>query len=206
MANPDKQAALTPAAPEEPAIPAEPVPADDAPLTVGELVDGAREMIGEVSTAARRLVDRGRYRKLRISRRGKPLLPDIPLAAVAAIEAASIVGGGVARALAMNVGAKLLFDVDVINEADKFFERGKEALLDGDLDRAEEALLRAARIDDTHAGAFLQLGVLCRLRGEPDRARECLARAKALDPTGETGKRAEAILTGLDADAGVRRA
>lgn len=168
------------------------------PLTLGEIVDGANKMIDDVSTQARRLIDRGRYRKVRISRKGKPLLPDIPLAAVAAIEAASMYGAGIARVLAVNVGARFLFDVEVVNEADKYFERGRQAVLDGDLERALEALEKAVRIDDTHAGAFLQLGVLFRLRGEGKRARPFLERARTLDENGEVGRRADEILSALD--------
>lgn len=170
----------------------------DGPVTVGDLAEGAKGLVGDLTTQARRLVDRGRYRKLRISRKGKQLLPDIPLAAVAAVEAASMYGAGIARVLAVNVGARFLFDVEVVNEADKYFERGKAAVLDGDLERAEEALEKAVRIDDTHAGAFLQLGVLSRLRGDKPRARAMLGRARSLDENGEVGRRAEEILRALE--------
>ena len=176
----------------------QPMEARAAPVTVGELVDGTREAIGTVATHARRLIDRGRYRKLRITRKGKAVLPDIPIAAAAALEAASLYGAGLARVLAVNVGARFLFDVEVINEADKYFERGKTALLDGDLERALEALEKAVRIDDGHAGAFLQLGVLHRLRQEPEAARRMLERARALDENGEVGRRAEEILRALE--------
>ncbi|MCK6552085.1 hypothetical protein L6R52_40010 [Myxococcota bacterium] len=172
---------------------------DEGPLTVGELAEGAKGIVDDLATQAKRFVDRGRYRKLRISRKGKPVLPDIPLAAVAAIEAASMYGAGIARVLAVNVGARFLFDVEVVNEADKYFERGKAAVLDGDLERAEEALEKAVRIDDTHAGAFLQLGVLYRLRGDKPRARAMLGRARSLDENGEIGRRADEILRALEA-------
>jgi hypothetical protein len=171
---------------------------DTGPLTVGEIFDGAKEVVDDVSTQARRLIDRGRYRKLRITRKGKPVLPDIPLAAVAAIEAASMYGAGIWRTIAVNVGGKFLFDVEVVNEADKYFERGKQAVLDGDLDRALEALMKAIRIDDLHAGAYLQLGVLFRLRGEHDKARPMLLRARQLDENGDIGRRADEILRALD--------
>ncbi|MBK8013692.1 MAG: hypothetical protein IPK13_20370 [Deltaproteobacteria bacterium] len=170
----------------------------EGPVTVGDLVDGAKGVIESVGTTARRLVDRGRYRKLRISRKGKPIVPDVPLAAVAALEAASIYGAGWARVLAANVGARFLFDVEVVNDADRYFVVGQEALLEGNLERAEQALLKAVRIDDTHAGAYLQLGVLYRLKNEPEKARPVLERARVLDDTGETGKKAEQILEALD--------
>jgi len=174
----------------------------EGPLTIGEIVDGASKVFDGVTTTAKRIFDRGRYRKIRISRKGKQVLPDIPLAAAAAIEAASIYGAGIARVLAVNVGAKFLFDVEVVNEADKYFERGKQAVLDGDLERALEALTKAIRIDDTHAGAFLQLGVLFRLRGEADKARPMLVRARELDENGDTGRRAEEILRALESAEG----
>ena len=171
---------------------------ENEPVTIGDIVDGTKGVLDSVTKEARRIIDRGRYRKVRISRKGKQVLPDIPLAAAAALEAASLYGAGLARVLAVNVGAQFLFDVEVVNEADKYFERGKQAVLDGDLDRALEALEKAVRIDDTHAGAYLQLGVLFRLRGEQDRARVMLTRAKELDENGDTGRRAEEILRALE--------
>jgi tetratricopeptide (TPR) repeat protein len=176
----------------------EPAPVEEGPLTIGEIVDGAKDVIDDVSTHARRLIDRGRYRKLRVTRKGKAVLPDIPLAAVAALEAASMYGAGIWRTLAVNVGGKFLFDVEVVNEADKYYERGKQAVLDGDLDRALEALMKAIRIDDTHAGAHLQTAVLYRLRGEPEKARPFLLRARQLDENGEIGRRADEIIRALD--------
>ena len=172
---------------------------DDAPVTVGEIVDGAKDILDGFGSGVRRMVDRGRYRKVRVTRKGKPVIPDIPLAAVAALEVASLYGAGLARVLAVNVGARFLFDVEVINEADKYFKAGTEAFLDGDLERTEQALLKAVRIDDSHAGAYLQLGVLYRLQGETAKARSVLARAHKLDDAGDIGKKAQDILRALDA-------
>lgn len=167
-------------------------------VTVGDIVDGVSGVAESIGTHARRLIDRGRYRKVRITRKGKQVLPDIPVAAAAALEAASMYGAGIARVLAVNVGARFLFDVEIVNEADKYFERGKQAVLDGDLDRAKEALEKAVRIDDTHAGAYLQLGVLYRLRGQRENARVMLSRARELDENGDIGRRADEILRALD--------
>ncbi|MEL7368862.1 MAG: tetratricopeptide repeat protein [Myxococcota bacterium] len=180
---------------------AEPSPSEvapEGPVTVGDLVEGAKMAVDTVGTTARRWVDQGRYRKVRISRKGKQVLPDIPVAAVAAVEAASLYTAGFARVLAANVGARFLFDIEVVNEADKYFETGVERFLEGDLERAESALLKAVRIDDTHAGAYLQLGVLYRMRGESDKARPVLERARGLDDAGEIGRKAGDILRALD--------
>lgn len=177
----------------------EAAPEDAGPMTVGELIDGTVGAVGAIGTGARRIIDRGRYRKVRISRKGKQLLPDIPVAALAAVEAASLYGAGFARVLAVNVGARFLFDVEVVNEADKYFKIGVERYLEGDLERAEEGLLKAVRIDDTHAEAYLQLGVLYRMKGDFEKARAVLERARRLDDAGETGRKAGDILRAIGA-------
>ena len=183
------------------ALPAESDPAlpirDEGPMTVGDVVDGVGGFMTSVGTRARRLFDRGRYRKVRVSRKGKKVLPDIPVAAVAAAEVASLYGAGWARVLAMNVGARFLFDIEIVNEADKYYRLGVEHYLDGDLERAEEALLKAVRIDDTHAKAYLQLGVLYRMRKQTEQAEAVLERARRLDDAGDVGKKAGDLLRAL---------
>lgn len=174
---------------------------EDLPVTVGDVMDGAKDLVGNMSTGIRRFVDRGRYRKVRVTRRGKQVLPDIPLAAAAAIEAASLYGAGFARVLGANVAARFLFDFEVVNEADRYFKAGTEAFLEGDMERAEQSLLKAVRIDDTHAASYLQLGVLYRLRGEPEKAVKVLERAHVLDDAGEIGKKAADIMRQLQHDA-----
>jgi tetratricopeptide (TPR) repeat protein len=192
-------------------------PAEEAPrataqddvddvVTVGDLVSGAQRALDRAGTTARRWVDRGRFRKVRVSRNGKAVMPDIPVAAVAAAEAATFYSVGMAgfsRVLAAHIGAKLLFDIEIVNEADRYFHVGVERFLEGDLERAEDALLRAVHIDDTHAAAYLQLGVLYRMRREIERARPVLERAVRLDPAGDFGRKAGDILRALD-DTGAR--
>lgn len=175
-------------------------PPDDDVVTVGDLVSGASRALSNAGASARRWVDRGRYRKVRVSRHGKAVMPDIPVAAVAAAEAAtfySVGAAGFARVLAAHIGAKLFFDIEVVNEADRYFNVGVERFLEGDLERAEDALLRAIRIDDTHAAAYLQLGVLYRMWRDLDRARPLLERAVRLDPAGELGRKAGDILRAI---------
>lgn len=173
----------------------------EGPLTVGEMVQGAKEILDDVQVSARRIIDRGRYRKVRISRKGKPVLPDIPIAAAAVVEAASLYGAGLGRVLAANVGVNFLFDVEIVNEADKFLEKGKKAILDGELERAGEAFEKALRIDDLHPEAHLQLGVVRRLQARREEARTCFLRARDLDETGDIGRRAEELLRGLESEA-----
>jgi tetratricopeptide (TPR) repeat protein len=187
--------------PETPLV-AERVEDEAKAMTVNEVIGGARGALDNVGRSARRLVNKGRYQKLRVSRNGKPVLPDIPIAAAAALEAASMYGAGIARVLAVNVGARFLFDVDVVNEADDYLEAGRAALLDGDLETAHAALVRAVDMDDTHAEAFLQLGIVRRMRGDDPGAREAFGAAHRLDPVGAHGRRALDIIRAMDARAG----
>lgn len=177
---------------------ADELPRDMGPVTVGDLVEGARGLAVRFGTSTRRWVDRGRYRKVRVTRSGKQVLPDIPVAAVVAAEAASLYGAGWARVLAANIGARFLFDIEIVNEADRFYQVGAERFLEGDWERSEEALLKAVRIDDMHAPSYLQLGVLYRLNGRSERAVEVLRRAKQLDEAGEVGRKAGDILRSID--------
>ncbi len=170
---------------------------EQAPTTVGDIVEGARDAVSTVGSSARRLFDRGRYRKVRVTRKGKQVLPDIPIAAVAAAEVASVYGAGLARVLAVNIGTRFLFDVEIVNEADRYFKVGVERFLEGDLERSEEALLKAVRIDDTHAESYLQLGVLYRMRGEFEQALQVLERARRLDDAGDVGKKAGDIIRAI---------
>lgn len=170
----------------------------ERPVTVGELIDGASKALNTAGTTAKRLVDQGRHRKVRISRNGKAIMPDIPLAAFAAAEAASFASAGFARAIVGNVVGRFLFDVEIVNEADKYFKVGTERFLEGDFERAEQAFLKAVRIDDTHAAAYLQLGILYRMRGEDEQARAVLVRAAHLDDAGDVGRKAGDLLRALD--------
>lgn len=173
---------------------------ESRPMTVGELVDGASRAISSARSNTRRWVDMGRYRKVRITRNGKAVLPDIPMAAFAAMEVASFAAAGPARALAGNFIGRFLFEVEVVNEADKYFAVGVERFLEGDFERAEQGFLKAVTIDDTYADAYLQLGVLYRMQGAPDKARAVLERAVRLDDAGETGRKAGDILRALDGE------
>src|SRR5687767_2331374 len=56
--------------------------------------------------------NKGRYTKVRFKFRGKQLLPDLPLAAVAAAEGLTFYWGGILRALIVNFAGKAVFDVE----------------------------------------------------------------------------------------------
>lgn len=140
---------------------------------------------------------KGRYTRVRFKFRGKQLLPDIPLAAVLAVEGATFYWTGLLRALVVNLAGRTLIDVELVNDSEKHLTRGKEALLSGDLDEATVAFQKALDMDHDNPTVHLNLGVVFKLRGDRAGARAALEQAKALDPEGPVGAEAERLLHGL---------
>jgi tetratricopeptide (TPR) repeat protein len=143
------------------------------------------------------LARKGRYTKVRFKFRGKQLLPDIPLAAVVAVEGATFYWAGVLRALVFTLAGRTLIDVELVNDSEKELARGKEALLSGDLDDALAAFERAREMDGESPAVHLSLGIALKLKGDHPRARAALERARDLDPRAATAAEAERLLKTL---------
>lgn len=136
-------------------------------------------------------VDRGRYHKVRIKRGGKPVLPDIPVGALMALEAATFFWAGLLRGAIVNVVGRVLFEVELINEAEEHYKRGLEHFLSGDLEDAKVCLEKALKIDERYARAHLQLGVLYKVQGKKKEALKHFEKAVEYDRGGDTGREAE---------------
>jgi tetratricopeptide (TPR) repeat protein len=154
-----------------PPEPAGPGPADDGPrFTLEVASENVSEAVQRLKTQVQYWVDRGRYNKIRIKRKGKPVLPDIPVGALMALEAATFFWAGLVRGLVVNVVGRAFFEVELINEAEEHYKRGLEHFLGGDIDEAEKALEAALKIDERFARAHLQLGILRKVQGRRDEA------------------------------------
>lgn len=140
---------------------------------------------------------RGRYTKVRFKFRGKPLLPDIPLAAVAAVEGATFYWAGLLRALVFNLAGRTLIDIELVNDSEKKIIKGKEALLSGDLDEALLAFEEAVEMDPENPLVHLNHGIALKLKGDHDAARFALESVCELDPEGPTAAEAERLLRTL---------
>lgn len=140
---------------------------------------------------------RGRYTKVRFKFRGKQLLPDIPLAAVAAVEGATFYWAGLLRLLVFNLAGRTLIEVELINDSEKRIIQGKEALLSGDLDEALTCFEDALDMDSENPAVHLNLGVAYKLSGDHASAKDALQRAVALDPKGPIGVEAERLMKTL---------
>lgn len=143
------------------------------------------------------LTKKGRYTKVRFKFRGKQLLPDLPLAAVVAVEGATFYWTGLLRLLVFNLAGRAVIDVELVNDSEKRITAGKEALLSGDLDEALKAFREALDMDPENPVVHLNLGVAYKLKGQKDVARLALTKAKGLDPQGPTGSEADRLLAGL---------
>lgn len=143
------------------------------------------------------LAKKGRYTKVRFKFRGKQLLPDIPLAAVVAVEGATFYWAGILRALVFTLAGRTLIDVELVNDSEKRLAKGKEALLSGDLEEALSAFREAQDMDDENPAVHLNLGIALKLKGDHAAARVALTRARDLDPKGPTAFEAERLLKTL---------
>lgn len=145
------------------------------------------------------LTKKGRFTKVRFKFRGRQLLPDLPLAAVLAVEGATFYWTGLLRALVFNLAGRAVIDVELVNDSEKRIAAGKEALLAGDLDIALGQFREALDMDPENAAVHLNLGVAYKLKGQKDVARLALQKAKSLDPHGPAGIEADRLLTALTA-------
>ncbi|WP_375756237.1 tetratricopeptide repeat protein [Corallococcus exercitus] len=197
------------ASPKPPVLEAEPVFEEAAPksLPAGEpqgrvlpfeidpaqLEAGFKKLRGELV----HWTNKGRYTKVRFKFRGKQLLPDLPLAAVVAAEGLSFYWGGILRVLVANVVGKSVFEVELVNDADKRVQAGREALLSGDVDQALTLFREALAMDRDNASAHLNVGVALKLRGDREGALAAFETAKAKDPEGGVGAEAERLAANL---------
>lgn len=143
------------------------------------------------------LAKKGRYTKVRFRFRGKQLLPDIPLAAVVAVEGATFYWAGLLRALVFTLAGRAVIDVELVNDSEKKLVQGKEALLSGELDEALRLFGEACDMDGENPAVHLNLGIALKLKGDHPAARAALEKARDLDPKGPTAHEAERLLKTL---------
>ncbi len=119
----------------------------------------------------------GRYTKVRLSYRGRIVGPDIPLALFLAGEGAAFwLTGGLATIL-MNVGAKVMLDVEFIHQADELVQEGLSLYMDGEIEAAEAKYRDALERRPDDPAALYNLGVLLRVSGRKDEAMDAFRQA-----------------------------
>lgn len=187
-------------APDEPGVDEKRPPVEPITIEIDRQIERLDQALEKVRDEVGYWAKKGVYTKVRFKFRGKPLLPDIPVAAFMAAEAATFWWGGLLRALAMNVGGRALFDVELISDAQPHLARGQEHLLEGDVDEALDEFYKAVAVDRNLASAHLSIGVCYKVKGEREKAEDAFRRARDLDPHGEVGRQAVEQLKKLERD------
>jgi tetratricopeptide (TPR) repeat protein len=150
----------------------------------------AQAVMGKLKDNVEYWVARGRYNKVRVKRNGKAVLPDIPVGALFAVEAATFFWTGLLRAAIVNVVGRAFFEVELISDAEEHYKVGLEHFLAGDLTDAEVHLSRALEVDSRFVRAHLQMGVLRKMQGRSADAVAHFERVVTLDPRSDAGKEA----------------
>src|SRR5205085_10651170 len=123
----------------------------------------------------------------RLKYEGKAILPDIPLSYFLLVETATFFLAGIVRALAMSLGTKIFFEVEMINDAETRFNRARDLYLDGDMTEAAKIFQEVLELDQQYAEAYLYLGIIARIRNEPEAAVRNFEKARDLDPNSKAG-------------------
>jgi tetratricopeptide (TPR) repeat protein len=132
---------------------------------------------------ARGAVAEGRHTRVRLSYKGQPIGPDIPLAVLLAGEGAAVWLISPIGALLVNLGAKAFLDVEFIHASDELVAEGIKFYLDGDTEAAEKCYRDALQRRPDDPSALYNLGVLLRVTGRKEEALAVFRRA-AMGPEG----------------------
>lgn len=152
-------------------------------IKTDRIEEGVRQVVKRIQYWYRQ----GIIRKVRLKYRGKALLPDIPLSYFMLVQAASFFLAGIVRALAINVGARIFFEVEIVNDAEQQLKRAKELYLDGELDEAIQTLEEVILLDEDCAEAYLYLGIIHKVKKDYESASRYFLRAQKLEPAGKSG-------------------
>jgi tetratricopeptide (TPR) repeat protein len=182
----------------------QPVPTGEGRFSLDVAGRDVGEVLAELRDDVTYWVQKGRYNKVRILRDGKPVLPDIPVGAILAVEAASMVWLGALRTVVVNLAGRLLFSVEMINDAQEHLVAARAHYDRGDLDEAEAEAVKALKVDSRLPDAFLFLGTCAKLRGKKDEALRHFTAAKDLDPHGPVGREADTQARRIDPSFGTK--
>ena len=135
------------------------------------------EAVREIRDRVRQSLKTGRYTRVRISYKGRQLVPDIPFTIFLATEGAAFWLTSPLFAVLLNLGANSVLDVEFIHEADELVQEGLSAYLDGELDTAERCYRQALEKRPDDPAALYNLGTLLRITGRVEEAKSVLRRA-----------------------------
>jgi tetratricopeptide (TPR) repeat protein len=155
--------------------------------------DAIDESIKQLRDRLKKLFDQGRYTRVRISYKGKVLMPDVPLAALVAAEGLSLALAGPLRLLVVNLGVRSFLEIEFIHEASERVREGQELFAAGEVDAAEAKYREALSMKPDDTSALYHLGVLLRVTGRREEAVEILTKAAADTDHPDAAKANEAL-------------
>ncbi len=164
-------------------LPAKPIRKVKLEINTDRVEESIRQAVDKVQY----WYSQGMIHKVRLKYRGKAILPDIPLSYFMLVQVATFFLTGVVRALAINLGTRVFFEVELINDAEELFKRAKELYLDGELEEAEKMLEDVLKLDKHFAAAHLYLGIISKVKSDREKASRHFLQAQKLDPSGKTG-------------------
>src|SRR5689334_12437812 len=104
--------------PDAPTKPADdpPVTAEDTTLPIDLQPGRIEETLHSLQQELKHWANQGRFTRVRFKFRGKPILPDLPLAAVVAAEGLTFYWGGLLRMLVVNLAGRSLLQVELVHD------------------------------------------------------------------------------------------
>ncbi len=151
------------------------------------------ETLRGLTDKLRHYAEQGRYTRVRIKYKGKPIIPDVPLFALVAAEVASLWWAGPLRLLVVNLGVKTFVEIELVHASGEKVQEGQARFLEGEVEQAEALYREALRIKPGDPAALYHLGVLLKVTGRKDKARECLELAAAATDHPDAVRAAEAL-------------
>jgi tetratricopeptide (TPR) repeat protein len=169
-------------------IPQKPRPVRKVTLEIN--TNKAEESIKQAVERVQYWYKQGIINKVRLKYKGKAILPDIPLSYFMLVQVATFFLTGVVRALAINLGAKVFFEVEMINDAEEMLKKARDLYLDGELDEALRLLEEVIQLDGRFSEAYLYMGIINKIKGDRSAASKYFLQAQKLDPHGKAGTEA----------------
>ena len=165
---------------------------DISKRVAGAADDGVDDAIEAIKAQAKEFMAKGQDTRVRIKLRERELT-EVPVAALAAAEAASLWWFGPIRMVLGHMVGRAVLDFEFVSAADPHISAGRSFMASGDIDDAMGAFDQALAADHTSATAHLQRGILLKIRGDKEAAKQAFQRAEECDARGEIGAQAKKL-------------
>jgi hypothetical protein len=165
---------------------------DISKRVAGAADEGIDEAFAAIKAQATELVNKGQGTRVRIMLKERELT-NVPVAALAAAEAASLWWFGPVRMILGHMVGRAVLDFQFVSEADPHVTEGRAFIASGDLDDAAASFEKALSADHTCAAAHFHKGIVAKMKGDKEAAKQAFQRAEECDPRGDIGTQAKTL-------------